>query len=229
MRDFSDDLFYPETDVETGCDACVTAGTIITTKHGHVAAEDLVPGMKVLTKDNGFAPVRAVRRLVFHDDLLSAHPELRPVVVPSGALGNDQKLCVSPGQKFLMADVHADLMFGSFEVLVAARHMIGHAKIDTDLETPSVNYVSVVLDSHQVMLCNGFWAETLYLEEHRQIVEPWTNGWTCGPGISADIIHHTRSARLVLKAHETALLSTGWGQLPKELLVYTEDMFHEAA
>lgn len=133
---------------------CFTPGTLIQTAEGAVPVEDIRPGDRLVTRDNGLQPVLwAGRRSLGADDLRAA-PELRPVLVRKGAVGNARRLWVSPQHGFLRDGR-----------LLRARHMAEvfgpqMARIDVDART--VDYIHLLTPRHELILAEGAWSETFY-------------------------------------------------------------------
>ncbi|WP_162630710.1 Hint domain-containing protein [Paracoccus endophyticus] len=143
---------------------CFAAGTLIRTERGEVRVEDLVPGDRVVTADNGPQPVRwvGVRRL--DAGVLDQHPALRPVRIRRGALGAGlpaADLVVSPQHRVLVRSAIAQRMFGAPEVLVAAKQLLQIDGIDLD-DAADVTYVHFLCDRHEVVFSNGAPTESLY-------------------------------------------------------------------
>jgi len=144
---------------------CFCDGTLIETDRGPRAIESLQPGDKVLTRDNGFQPLRWIgqRRLGAAD--LAAAPNLRPVRIKAGALGPGcpaTDLAVSPQHRLLVRSRIARRMFGADEVLVAARHLCGLPGI-AEIETATeVCYLHMLFDRHEIVQANGAPAESLH-------------------------------------------------------------------
>ncbi|RNF34497.1 Hint domain-containing protein [Paracoccus methylarcula] len=144
---------------------CFTAETRISTAYGPVAAGDLAAGNLVLTSDNGLQPIRwiARRKLDRHD--LRLNPGLRPIRIRAGALGSQMPqsdLLVSPQHRVLVRSQIALRMFGTDEVLVAAKQLCEIDGIDIDQECDEITYVHFLFDDHQIVCSNGAWTESLY-------------------------------------------------------------------
>ena len=136
----------------TGVD-CFTAGTLIRTPAGHAPIEALNIGDLVVTLDNGPQPIRwiGVRKLGSAE--LTAHPNLRPVLIQPGALGNPWPILVSPQHGVLLEDDH----------LVRATHLarnIKGARIAHGKRT--ITYIHLLFDAHQIIFANGIMAESFY-------------------------------------------------------------------
>ena len=144
---------------------CFARGTWITTHKGAVRVEDLAVGDLVLTQNDGHQPIRWIGSQTIDADSLRAHPNLRPIRIKSGALGNDLPegdLCVSPQHRILAQSAIAERMFGTRDVLVAANKLLSLDGIDIDDAAASVAYFHVMFDQHQVVFANGAPAESLF-------------------------------------------------------------------
>lgn len=144
---------------------CFARGTRIRCARGEVAVQELRVGDMVLTADNGFQPVRwlAVRRLSAAE--LAKAPHLRPIRIRAGALGPDlprRDLTVSPQHRILLRSKVAERMFGTREVLVAARQLLELTGVDIVEDGRGVDYWHFMCDRHEVVLAEGLEAETLF-------------------------------------------------------------------
>lgn len=144
---------------------CFAKGTLIETVRGPVAVEHLTPGDLVHTRDNGPQPLRWIgaRELTPSDLARNAH--LRPVRIRKGSLGNgtpSSDLVVSPQHRVLVRSCIAERMFGTREVLVAAKHLCEMDGIEIATDLPQVEYYHILFDRHEVVLSNGAETESLY-------------------------------------------------------------------
>lgn len=144
---------------------CFTRGTHIRTPAGEVELQDLSVGDTVTTLDEGPLPVAWIgHRSLTSADLL-ARPELRPILIPAGALGEElplRDLRVSPQHRVLVRSRIAMRMFDQPEVLVAAKHLVGTAGIAVDDSLLPVEYWHVMFEGHQVILSEGALTESLF-------------------------------------------------------------------
>ncbi len=144
---------------------CFAAGTMIETVDGPRAVETLAEGDLVRTLDHGLQPVRWVgaRRLSAAE--LAAAEKLRPIRIRAGALGPGTPradLLVSQQHRVLVRSRIAQRMFGTDEVLVAARQLCQLAGIDIAEDLAAVEYVHILFDRHEVVISNGAATESLY-------------------------------------------------------------------
>ena len=143
---------------------CFTAGTLIETARGTLKIEDLREGDLVQTR-NGLKALRWIgkRRLVAVD--LRANPKLLPVIVPAGAFGNGlpkRDISFSPQHRVLIRSAIAERMFGSAEVLVPVKQLVGYAGIDVQGDAQNVTYFHLMFDKHEIVSVEGIEAESLY-------------------------------------------------------------------
>lgn len=189
---------------------CFTPGTRIATDRGSVAVEDLRPGDRVVTRDNGLQELRWVgsRTLSLAD--LIVNPALRPVEIAAGALGHglpERPMTVSPQHRMLMEGARAEMLFGEAEVLVAATHLTALVGVEQKL-TAGVRYIHVMFDRHEIICANGAWTESFQpamrmlkgmdaaqAEEMRALF----------PELVQDEFDYP-AARMTLKAHEAKVL-----------------------
>ncbi|WP_156127436.1 Hint domain-containing protein [Paracoccus sanguinis] len=148
--------YLPSTDI------CFAAGTLVRTPTGEVAVETLKVGDLVMTRDNGAQPVRwidSTRRA------LRRGSRLAPVRIRAGALGDnlpESDLLVSPQHRMLVRSAIAQRMFGTDEVLVAAKQLLQIDGIDIADDLDEVVYVHFIFDRHEIVYANGAESESLY-------------------------------------------------------------------
>ncbi len=141
---------------------CFAAGTSIQTFDGEVSVETLTPGMLVRTADNGHQPVRWVGSVTV--DLLT-NPNLRPIRISAGSLGDRKPakdLIVSPQHRILVRSSIALKMFGTDEILVAAKQLLQLEGIDILTDINEIIYVHFLCSQHEVVFANGAESESLY-------------------------------------------------------------------
>lgn len=137
---------------------CFTPDTLLATESGACRAGDLVPGARLLTRDNGVQVLRWIGERTFSARDLALNPLLRPVRVRAGALGPDQPLrdlIVSPSHHLL--SVFQD---GQGEAMVMARDLVGMDGIEEITPQEGVRYLQLLFDRHELILGEGVWAES---------------------------------------------------------------------
>lgn len=164
VRPINDDTVDPDNQlIMDATIVCFTRGTLIATPSGQRKVEELQVGDLVLTLDHGAQAIRWISSRKISGTALQAKPELRPVRIPAGALGEgypEQDLLVSPQHRIVLSSEITSAMFGASEVLVPAKMLIGYNGI---MEEPakSVEYFHFVLDAHELVWANGALSETM--------------------------------------------------------------------
>lgn len=144
---------------------CFVSGTLIDTPQGPRAIDDLVPGDKVLTMDNGAQPIRWVGCKDVSQRELKMDPKLKPIRIVSGALGHGlpkRDLFLSPQHRVLIRSPIAQRIFGVNETLIAAKKLVDIPGIFVDGEATSVSYYHMLFDNHEVVFSEGAPSESLY-------------------------------------------------------------------
>lgn len=144
---------------------CFAAGTLIQTALGDIAIEHIQVGDLIHTKDHGLQPVRWIgsHRLGAAD--LINEPKLRPIRIRADALGHGlpaQDLLVSPQHRILIRSKIAQKMFGTDEVLVAAKQLVILEGIDVVDDIQEVTYFHMLFTQHEIVWSNGAETESLY-------------------------------------------------------------------
>jgi hypothetical protein len=145
---------------------CFTPGALIATPQGPRRIETLQAGDLVSTRDNGDQPLRWIGFRSLGAEELRANPDLRPIRIEAGALGNglpERALVVSPQHRMLVRSRIVAKMFGQPEVLVAAKHLLGIPGISVCEAVESVDYWHFICNRHEVVFSEGAPTESLYL------------------------------------------------------------------
>lgn len=191
---------------------CFTPGTRIATPEGPRPVEQLRAGDWVQTRDNGAQEIlwTGARRMT--GARLFVMPHLRPVRIKAGALGIDrpeEELLVSPAHRMLLRGRAALDLFGTPEVLVAARDLINGSTIAADASVREVTYIHLMLDRHQVLWANG--VETESFHPANAALSALSDGdrsrlLDLMPGLKDDPFSYGAHARRNLSAPEAAIL-----------------------
>lgn len=211
------DLTWDNTNV------CFADDTLIQTDRGARVIGGLRVGDLVMTRDNGLQPIRWIGASHVSAAHLAAVPSLRPVRIRAGALGQglpSADLVVSPQHRVLVRSKIAQKMFGTAEVLVAAKQLMQLDGIDLADDLDSVTYVHMLFDRHEVVISNGAETESLFTgPEALKAV---------GPAARAEIMAlfpellrpeaETPSARVLASGRMGRKLATRHGQNRKPLL-----------
>lgn len=142
---------------------CFTPGAQIVTDRGLIAVEDLRPGHRVVTRDNGLQELAWVGQKDLGLPQLLATPELAPVTIKAGALGDglpEHDLTVSPNHRILVSSEATRLLFDESEVLVSAKHLVGKPGVTQSVPNKA-SYIHLLFEDHQLVMSNGSWTESL--------------------------------------------------------------------
>lgn len=144
---------------------CFARGTMILTDRGEVAVEELRSGDLVQTKDHGLKEIRWMDSQTLSGATLKAAPHLRPIRISAGALGDNiptRDLVVSPQHRILVRSRIAQKMFGTDEVLIAAKQLLLIDGIDVADDLDGVDYYHFLFQDHEVVIANGAESESLH-------------------------------------------------------------------
>ena len=144
---------------------CFTRGTLISTPSGPIAIEKLRTGAVVLTLDHGAQKLCWIGSRKLNHVELTVSPKLRPIRVAAGSLGlglPERDLLVSPQHRMLLNSAIAQRMFGSAEIFVPAKKLVGVPGITVDTELQSVEYFHLLFDQHEVVFAEGAPTESLF-------------------------------------------------------------------
>ena len=144
---------------------CFVRGTLIKTIAGTRPIEDLRKDDVIITKDNGEQPIRWIGSRTLTKTELRAAPWLCPVRISAGSLAPDvpsSDLLVSPQHRVLIRSKIAQNMFGTMEVLVAAKQICAIEGIDVMDDMDEVEYFHMLFDQHEIVLSNDAETESLY-------------------------------------------------------------------
>ncbi len=138
---------------------CFVSGTRIETAAGVRAVEDLQPGDEVRTL-RGFKPL-----LWVGCSTILPREAQQPVLFRKGSwLGNTHDLRVSPAHRMLVQGWQAQALFGTDEVLVAARDLVNEETI-VGAPVAAVTYWHLMFEDHELLRAEGCWSESLQLGE----------------------------------------------------------------
>jgi hypothetical protein len=191
---------------------CFTPGTRIVTPDGTRRIEDLQPGDRIQTKDNGAQPVLWTGHRRMSGARLYAMPHLRPIRFRGGALGIDRPdadLLVSPQHRMLVKGAAAHSLFHAHEVLVAAEDLLNDGTISVDRMLREVTYVHVLLERHQIVWANGLETESFHPSNSAlDMVDPAQRAGLLGilPALADDPFAYGDFARRNLTRSEAAIL-----------------------
>lgn len=183
---------------------CFVSGSKVTTKRGLVDVEDLTIGDEVKTRDHGFQVVRwtgQTKRL--------AQGKNAPIVIAQGVFGNERSLSISQNHRIFLNSGKAEFIFGSSEVLVAAKHLLGHEGIKKQNDGQPVTYVHFMFDQHEIVESGGIESESFHPgftalnglenEQREEIYNLFPSIKSAGSSV------YGPTARMTLTAHEASV------------------------
>ncbi|MFV0410312.1 MAG: Hint domain-containing protein [Paracoccus sp. (in: a-proteobacteria)] len=133
---------------------------------GQALIEELSVGDDVRVLDGGTQEIRWIGSHKVNTAVLAANPKLYPVRIRAGALGSglpEQDLLVSPQHRVSCAFRHcAKRMFGTQEVLIPAKKLLGLDGIELADDVQEVECYHIFFDAHQVTFSNGGPTESLF-------------------------------------------------------------------
>ena len=137
-------------------------GTRVETPEGPRAVETLRIGERVCTTGSGDSAVHWIgrSRLFFQTD----RAEGRPFCLPEGCLGGGrprESLLLAPEHRVALSSPAVRRLFGDHEVLVAARDLGGLPGVREMRGKREVDYVTLMLDAHRLVLAGGQPVESL--------------------------------------------------------------------
>lgn len=143
---------------------CFTPGSLIATPKGQRRVEELREGDKIITRDNGIQEIRWVGQKRMNGIDLARQPNLQPVLVRKGSLGNglpERDMMVSPNHRVLVTNEKVNLYFDETEVLASAKHLVGLDGIHK-VNVVGTTYIHFMFDQHEVVLSDGSWTESFH-------------------------------------------------------------------
>jgi hypothetical protein len=151
-----------EPEIHRAIGPALCGSAILQTDKGEVAAQDLRPGHRILSRDKGFQTVLWVARRDVTAAQMIADPDLRPVKISAGALGPNlpsSDLLVPGCQRLMVEGPRTKLMFGAREVFVLAAHLVGYPGI-SHADIADTTYVHAICRAHEVIWADGVWTES---------------------------------------------------------------------
>lgn len=197
---------------------CFTPGTLLRTQSGDVPVEALREGDRVSTRDGGAQEILWIGRRRLSGAQMHAIPELRPIRISAGALGEeepDRDLVVSPSHRILLRGDVANALFGSPEVLVAARDLMNDMTVMRDRALREVTYIHLLLPRHHIVWANGIQTESFHpASTDLRNVDPrqFERLARIVPGVEADPRGYGEPVRRELSRSESRILlaESGW-------------------
>lgn len=164
--------------------ACLSfsRGTRIALATGaQVAIEDLQPGDRVLTRDDGAQAVRWIGQTT-----VRASGAFAPVVIRAGTLNNAGDLVVSQDHRLFVYQRSDRIGAGQPELMVKARHLVNGDTVFLR-EGGFIDYFQLLFDRHHIVYAEGIAAESM-------LVDPRTR-----PALPAELLERLET---ILPGHD---------------------------
>ncbi|MFN3846371.1 MAG: Hint domain-containing protein [Paracoccaceae bacterium] len=191
---------------------CFTPGTRIATPTGARMIQEMRPGDRILTKDNGAQEILWTGSRRMTGARLYAMPHLRPIRFKAGAMGidrPDEDLIVSPQHRIVLNGPAARALFNTEEVLVKAEDLLNDATICIDHALREVIYIHILLDRHNIIWANGMETESFHPSNTAlDTIEPAQRSALLAllPDIETNPVRYGDYARRNLSTSEVAIL-----------------------
>ena len=153
-------------DVDTLGPPCLVAGTRVLTPTGARLVETLAVGDQVLSADGRALTLRGVLSTTVDARRQRALPQLRPIRIVAGALGQglpERDLLVSRQHRMVLRSNIAQRMFGRVKVLVAAAKLLDLPGVFVEEDASDVTYLHLLFDDHEIILAEGAETESLLI------------------------------------------------------------------
>lgn len=150
---------------------CLVLGTLVKTDRGDIPVEQLKPGFKVLTQDNGFQELVMVTSRIVGANELQRNPKLFPVRISAEALGSGlpkRDLLVSRQHRMAVTSAIVKRMFGSETALIAAIRLTELPGIFVDDTVEHVEYFHLIFKKHEIIFAESTPTESFLLNLETQ-------------------------------------------------------------
>ncbi|MAM63539.1 Hint domain-containing protein [Maritimibacter sp. UBA3975] len=141
-----------------GLAAGICGSTPVETPSGAVPVERLRLGDRVLTATGGSQPVRWITRRT-----VPALGHFRPVRLRAPFFGLSEDLLMAPDHRMRVEGAEAEYILGEDDVLLPAKRLVGSHAAAVEARLKTVTYYHVLLDTHDCLLHDTVWAESLYV------------------------------------------------------------------
>lgn len=142
-------------------------GTHVMTSEGELPVDWLATGDRLLTRDHGVQPILWIGRKRVTRSQLEHYPELAPVEIAAGALGDgfpSHPTRLSPRTRLLLSGWELELMTGTEEALAEVVDLTDDVTVGHPPCVEGTHYTYILMPHHALVQANGLWTETLLLD-----------------------------------------------------------------
>ena len=133
----------------------IFAGTEIATPYAWKPVEQIKLGDTVLTAEHGEQVVAGLETGALRVSSHKGAAKHWPLMIPEGALGNENSLIVSPGLRLVIEDEAAGLLFGETCVSVRAENFVGFRGIARANVPESLTHVTLMFERSVILVVEG--------------------------------------------------------------------------
>ncbi|MGI3168604.1 Hint domain-containing protein [Pseudooceanicola sp. C21-150M6] len=139
----------------TGANTGLMEGTKVMTAMGYQMIEDLEPGARMITADNGIQFVRSVRREPLWFSTAECPKSRQPLFIPAEAIGNAQDITLLPHQAVMVESDMAEKVLGDRNVLMLAQDLEGVCGIHRVAPEGPATVVTLEFDNDEVIFAGS--------------------------------------------------------------------------
>jgi len=136
---------------------CYCPGTLITTDKGEIAVEDLVIGDRVINHKGEPRAIKWIGHRSYAGRFVAMKGEILPICFKAGSIGETSLGENLPRRDLWVSPHHAMYLNG---VLIEAKDLVNGLSIYQATSADSVIYFHIELDSHDVIIAEGVFAES---------------------------------------------------------------------
>jgi len=138
---------------------CYCPGTMILTSQGEVPVEALKAGDSVVTLKGGNRAIKWIGQRSYAGRFILGRKDVLPICIEAGALADN-----IPSRDLWVSPHHAMYLDG---ILIETKDLLNGISIYQADYAEQVDYYHVELDSHDVILAEGAWAESYLDDDNR--------------------------------------------------------------
>lgn len=133
----------------------IASGTQIATDSGWRPIETIAVGDLVMTFDHGLRRVVAVKRAAIWEGRANCPKAMKPLAVPTGALGNEFPLLLLPEQNVMVESDLAEAVFGDAFAIIPAASLEGYHGISRVEPHQKIEVIQLVFAEDEIVYANG--------------------------------------------------------------------------